>query len=321
MYKCECGREFDNPQKFNGHKSHCKEHYLAKYGTDIQYNKMVESVNKRYKDASKKYAEIRLNKKEQKLQKWISEQHICEKCGKIMTEKFGSGRFCSISCANSKIISKETKEKISNSLLVTKNITEFPDFVTPEMLAEFKSKKAKEIKTKKIKEKKYCKNCGKELSRYNSSGYCKSCILIIPERKELRIQAGKKGYITSINNGYRHTWQSRNIISYPEQFWIKVLSNNNIIFKKELPVRKANGINNYFLDFYIEKNNIKLDLEIDGKQHEEIDRKESDLERDQYLKKQGYIIYRIKWNNINTDAGKQLMKEKIDKFIAFYNNL
>lgn len=25
-YKCECGKEFDNPQKFNGHKSHCQMH-------------------------------------------------------------------------------------------------------------------------------------------------------------------------------------------------------------------------------------------------------------------------------------------------------
>ena len=26
MYICECGKEFDNPQKFNGHKTHCKIH-------------------------------------------------------------------------------------------------------------------------------------------------------------------------------------------------------------------------------------------------------------------------------------------------------
>jgi len=25
-YKCECGKEFDNSQAFNGHKSHCKIH-------------------------------------------------------------------------------------------------------------------------------------------------------------------------------------------------------------------------------------------------------------------------------------------------------
>jgi hypothetical protein len=32
-----------------------------------------------------------------------------------MTEKFGSGRFCSKACANSKNHSEETKQKIANS--------------------------------------------------------------------------------------------------------------------------------------------------------------------------------------------------------------
>ena len=40
----------------------------------------------------------------------------CEKCGKIHDGSFGSGRFCSRSCANSRKHSKETKEKISDSM-------------------------------------------------------------------------------------------------------------------------------------------------------------------------------------------------------------
>lgn len=50
------------------------------------------------------------------LEKWILEKHKCEKCGKVMTEKFASGRFCSRSCANSRTHSKETKEKIGNTI-------------------------------------------------------------------------------------------------------------------------------------------------------------------------------------------------------------
>lgn len=42
--------------------------------------------------------------------------YICEKCGKEVTEKFGSGRFCSKSCANSRIRADETKQKIGNSV-------------------------------------------------------------------------------------------------------------------------------------------------------------------------------------------------------------
>ena len=41
---------------------------------------------------------------------------ICEKCGKEHDGTFGSGRFCSRSCANAHFHSKEQKEKISNSV-------------------------------------------------------------------------------------------------------------------------------------------------------------------------------------------------------------
>lgn len=76
-----------------------------------------------------------------------------------------------------------------------------------------------------------------------------------------------------------------------------------------------------FLDFLIEKNNIKIDLEIDGKQHNYPERKKHDLERDSYLSNLGFIVYRIPWNEINTENGKKEMKEKINKFINFYNSI
>ena len=41
---------------------------------------------------------------------------ICEKCGKEHDDSVGSGRFCSKACANSRIRSKETREKVSLAL-------------------------------------------------------------------------------------------------------------------------------------------------------------------------------------------------------------
>lgn len=41
---------------------------------------------------------------------------ICEKCGKVIVEKYGSGRFCSRSCANSRTFSKESNAKRSDSV-------------------------------------------------------------------------------------------------------------------------------------------------------------------------------------------------------------
>ena len=42
--------------------------------------------------------------------------YICEKCGKEVYEKFGSGRFCSRSCANGRPHTEEQKQNISNGL-------------------------------------------------------------------------------------------------------------------------------------------------------------------------------------------------------------
>ena len=89
-YVCECGKKFYNPNGFNGHKAHCKVHY--------------DAIGKEYND----YGAVQKAKKihqdnQNKLQQWVSEKHTCETCGKVMTEKFGSGRFCSRSCANTRI--------------------------------------------------------------------------------------------------------------------------------------------------------------------------------------------------------------------------
>lgn len=90
------------------------------------------------------------------------------------------------------------------------------------------------------------------------------------------------------------------------------------------PLRKPSGVRIpqpaykfYFLDFFIEKGNKKIDLEIDGSQHSF--RKEHDKERDEFLIKEGYEVYRIDWNDLKSQKGKELMKEKIDKFIYYYN--
>ena len=59
------------------------------------------------------------------------------------------------------------------------------------------------------------------------------------------------------------------------------LKNNNIDFIPNKPLKHGNS--NYFLDFYIEINNRKIDLEIDGKQHKYEDRIESDKVRDEFI--------------------------------------
>lgn len=119
-YKCVCGKTFTNSQSFNGHKSHCKEHQLKKYDN---LDLLIDADNMRHTNAKDTFKikveennKNKLNEKNLIIQKWISEQHTCEKCGKVMTEYYGSGRFCSKFCANSRKHTEETKKKISDSL-------------------------------------------------------------------------------------------------------------------------------------------------------------------------------------------------------------
>lgn len=170
---CVCGAEFDNAQKFNSHKSHCKEHYLHKYGDLAEYN-----THKSAKHEAAKFAlHTKANAiKQDKLDLWISEQHKCERCGKVMTEKFGSGRFCSRACANARDLSDETKEKISKSLSK-------PEKLKVKVL---KSSKAT-IETAKIeKEPTVCLICGEPLGKYNTTGYCTKHLN--EHKQQLRLQ-------------------------------------------------------------------------------------------------------------------------------------
>lgn len=163
-----------------------------------------------------------------------------------------------------------------------------------------------------------CIICGKTFEpnrlangRLSKSNTCsKECHTILLKEN------GKETYAKLVSEGNTHTWTSRNITSYPERFWEQVLDNNHIQYKREDFSTKK-----YFLDFLIEKNDVKIDLEIDGKQHNYPIRKENDALRDAFLSERGFVVYRIKWNTINTEKGKALMKEKIDAFFKFYNSI
>ena len=129
-------------------------------------------------------------------------------------------------------------------------------------------------------------------------------------RKWMRLRKEK------VENGTHKGWASRNITSYPEKFWMRVLDENSIPY-----IREDFSTKKYFLDFLVEKNGEKIDLEIDGKQHLHEDRKKHDEERDKFLTEKGYKVYRISWNEIKSVDGKERMKRKIENFISFYDSI
>ena len=42
--------------------------------------------------------------------------------------------------------------------------------------------------------------------------------------------------------------------------------------------------------------------------------------RDNFISSKNITVYRIAWNSINTEKGKKLMEEKINKFLIYLKN-
>ena len=110
-YVCECGKQFTTAQSFNGHKSHCIVHLTAAGKVSNYYQRQAYASQCANAERRSRAAAVRLLKKQQ----WIEEKHVCAYCGKLMTEKYGSGKFCSRACANSHTYTEEVKQRMSLS--------------------------------------------------------------------------------------------------------------------------------------------------------------------------------------------------------------
>ena len=68
------------------------------------------------KECSQKYHTLQKQlDKQHQLDTWLAEKHVCSTCGKVMTTFYGSGKFCSRACANSRTHSEDTKSKIAGT--------------------------------------------------------------------------------------------------------------------------------------------------------------------------------------------------------------
>lgn len=310
LYVCKCGKEFTNRNQFNGHKAQCKE-YLISIG---KYERRQEIQQKFTTIGAIKGAQARSYQLEQhrktELENWISEQHICEKCGKIMTEKYGSGRFCSRACANSRNHSDESKEKTSQSLI--KRYGKSP------LKREFS---------------KTCPHCNFNISyEQRNRKTCPSCQNYLdgrvrPEPKLKKNQTKTYHKSKKSNTKYQYVgpelpsieyekrkpgFPSRRKLSYAEQFWKRVLDNNHVNYEHDYKILNRAGTAVYRLDFLIDG---KIDLEIDGSQHE--DMIYSDVIRYIYLEELGYKQFRIKWVNPNTELNKMIVNCQIEQMLEF----
>lgn len=301
IYTCICGKTFDKPNSFNGHKCHCKEHLINTYGEE-KYLKRIELDEFARIQAPKKSHEYSIYKKEQKLNHWISEQHTCEKCGKIMTEKYGSGRFCSKTCAHSRVHTPESKQKISNSL----------NYRMQQGEIQFKCHGEYKIAM------------GQQYYNENPK-LCPICNSPIPYKKRNQKtcspECGNKliaqTHLEQVENGTHKGWISRDKLSYAESFWKEVLDKNNISYKHNYPIHNDRDTY-YYLDFFIDDH---IDLEIDGKQHLRENHHIFDQKRNKFIKSLGYEVYRIPWISPKIENYDELIQKQINDFIDWYNNL
>lgn len=276
---------------------------------------------------------IKQRYKNRLIEEYYKNPKYCECCGKVIPYEKRFNKCCSQSCRTS-LSNKEkgarteqTKLKIANSIKNNRYLSDeyitYKDAIKQNLLCNLYNITDENILNNNISLKSIkfhsntCCICGKQIIPYfNKIGRLsrgKTCSLECS--KELKRKNGQLTQERLIKNGTHKGWQSRNILSYPEKFWITVLKNNNIDFIPNKPLKHGNS--NYFLDFYIEINNRKIDLEIDGKQHKYEDRIESDKVRDEFILNNNIEVYRVEWNEINSKKGKQIMKEKIDKFLNF----
>ena len=226
---------------------------------------------------------------------------LCEKCNQLHDGTYGSGRFCSRSCANARIKTKEIKEKVSQTLKNRYNKDEIPICKKCGIVPEIKYKKGvycypcsyspKRIFWESGNNKKVCKVCNNEFEtswKKRKVNYCsQECIT------KFNSNRAKNRHL----NGEKFGWTTRSNLkpSYPESIAIKFFESKNISYIREYPLGK------YFIDFFIEDK--KLAIEIDGQQHEKPERALSDAKKDLFIKENGFSVLRIKWpkeNIINT---------------------
>lgn len=223
--------------------------------------------------------------------KYPAVEKTCPMCGKLFETKSGHPKeatCCSRQCSNkffAKPVTDERKKKISVALTKSPHLKECPV--------------CKRIFETKIKRRIFCGRSCKTRHLWADKNY----------RKHIS-NSVRSAMLEQVKNGTHSGWKSRKKLepSFPEKFFMGVLSRRNISYEYECPCGK------YFIDFAI--HNKKIALEIDGKQHEMSDRKISDVKKDVYLQSKGWTVHRIKWKSIHDADGKQYIDEKIDEFFT-----
>jgi very-short-patch-repair endonuclease len=116
----------------------------------------------------------------------------------------------------------------------------------------------------------------------------------LTEEHKDKIRVSRLNYMK--NNPEKTAWRLSNL-SYPEKLFLDKIKELELD-KKYLIVRER-SVFPYFVDFAFE--NEKIAIEIDGSQHENEDRKNSDIKKDELLNELGWIVIRFSAKKIISD--------------------
>ena len=212
----------------------------------------------------------------------------CEINEAVKYSKYSSGDFCSKKCARGFATKKNRKlisEKVSKTL-------KQPDITKQceQCGTTFDISVAK-------KNQRFCSVVCSAKYRWTLDDYKIHMTNLFSERAILRHKTGDTSF----------GWQIRKQFepSYPESIAIRFFEENNIKFDREEKCGK------YFIDFVIWDTNIAI--EIDGKQHEKPERILSDKKKDLILRKNGWVVYRIKFPQENI---QKILKQIINRVVA-----
>lgn len=119
MYKCICGKEYEKIRSLRSHEQGCKlvlgDRYDEWLAAKKEQGKRTAKIMQMSKAEKDNYYNIQHKQKVDELNKWISEKHQCKICGKEMTQKYGSGLFCSSIC-HSKNATRNIKNFVGKAL-------------------------------------------------------------------------------------------------------------------------------------------------------------------------------------------------------------
>lgn len=131
--------------------------------------------------------------------------------------------------------------------------------------------------------------------------------VLMKEAYEKSIHTRTEKIRQKVKNGEWHGWVNNpHRISYAEKYFEDYFNSIGLKYTREVKIGK------YFADFLFGKNII---LEIDGKQHDITENMIKDDEKEHFLIDAGYKVFRIKWKNVNTEFGRNLVHTQTQNFL------